>query len=98
MYVLMDYCEDTCTTQDEIYNSVLLDPDMEALLDMFAEEGFMEWFPETSFTCVSPRSEEFYGEELYEDDDDRSLTCVEQYWKSLCEKHDVEFSEFLATV
>ena len=97
MYILMDYCEDTCTTQDELYNIVMLEPSLEKLIGIFAEEGFMEWYPKDAFPCAN-NVEADYDNSYFDPDDIKSLPCYEQYWKSLCNNHEVDFNLFLATL
>ena len=97
MYILMDYCEETCTTQEELYNLIMVEPSLETLISMFAEEGFMEWWPEESFPCTSVVEGE-YDSSYFDPEDTASLPCFEQYWKSLCDNHEVGFDAFLATV
>jgi len=92
----MDYCEDTCTPQEEIYNSILIEPDLDPLFSAFVEEGFMDWFPST-FDCIGGADKDSIENHLiYELDDPRSLTCVEQFWESTCRKAKIDFSELIA--
>jgi hypothetical protein len=97
MYILMDYCEDTCTIQDEIYSVILIEPEIDPLIVLFAEEGFMEWFPD-SFPCVSLAEDSLTYTNIYDPEDSRSFPCYEQYWKTLCDNHDVDFDLFLASL
>ena len=97
IYVLMDYCEDTCTSQDEIYNSILLEFDIDRLYEVFIDEGFMDWYP-TTFECIGGADQDSIDnyDLVYELDDPRSLTCVEQFWNNTCRKADIDFSELIA--
>jgi len=97
MYILMDYCEDTCTIQDEIYSVIMIEPEIDPLIALFAEEGFMEWFPD-SFPCVSLAEDSLTYTSIYDPEDSRSFPCYEQYWKTLCDNHDVDFDLFLASL
>ena len=97
MYILMDYCEDTCTTQEEIYSVIMVEPNIDPLIVLFAEEGFMEWYPE-SFPCVSLAEDSLSYTNIYDPDDVNSLPCYEQYWKTMCDNHEVDFDLFLATL
>jgi len=94
MYVLMDYCEDTCTDQDDIYNFVMMEHDIDNLYESFAEEGFMEWTP-SDFPCLGAATEVDEFTNLYDDDDPRSMTCVEQFWNGVCAKAGIDFTDLI---
>ena len=96
MYVLMDYCEDTCTDQDDLYNMLMLQPDMDILYTTFAEEGFMDWYP-SDFNCVGGAADGDIDTftNLYDDDDPRGMPCVEQFWLGICEKVGIEFKQLI---
>ena len=94
MYVLMDYCEDTCTDQEDLYNLVMMETKLDSLYNSFAEEGFMEWVP-SDFDCVGEAEDGDEFTNLYEDDDPRSMTCVEQFWSGVCRKADIGFPELI---
>lgn len=97
MYILMDYCEETCTSQDELYSIIMIEPSLEVLISMFAEEGFMEWWPNDSFSCIDS-VEDDYDSSYFDPEDTTSLPCYEQYWKSLCRTLEVDFNLFLASI
>ena len=96
-YILMDYCEETCTAQNELYNIVLIEPDLEKLINLFAEEGFMEWWPKDIFHCIEITDEAIQST-YFDPDDEDTLPCFEKYWKSICDKTDISFDDFLATI
>lgn len=97
MHVLLDYCEDTCTTQDEVYNKILYAEKLDTLFDMFVEEGFMEWNPST-FPCIGNKSLDDVDFHNLEVDDPLGLTCVEQFWRSVCEQKEIEFTQLIAVM
>ena len=96
MYVLMDYCEDTCTDQDDLYNFVLMESSMDTLFNSFAEEGFMEWYP-SDFNCLGGASDGSVDTftNLYDDDDPRGMPCVEQFWLATCDKSSIDFNSLI---
>ena len=96
MFVLMDYCEDTCTDQEDIYNFIMFEPVLDNLYQSFAEEGFMDWYP-SDFNCVGGADDGTVDvfSNLYDDDDPRGMPCVEQFWFGLCAKSELDFKELI---
>ena len=88
-YVLNEYCEETCTSQDEIFELIQEASDNEQLADLFIEEGFLKWRPE-DFICLAegPNAEE----QTFLDFEEQ---CSEQYWESICEKTELELDAVL---
>lgn len=97
MYILMDYCEDTCTDQEDLYSIILMAIDTDSLYKSFAEEGFMDWYP-SDFNCEGGAADGSVDAftNLYDDDDPRSMPCVEQFWLSTCNKSDIDFNKLIA--
>ena len=88
-YVLNEYCEETCTAQDEIFELIQATDVNEELADLFIEEGFLKWRP-AEFIClaVGPNTQE----PTFLDYEEQ---CSEQYWGNICENMDVNLDDIL---
>jgi hypothetical protein len=89
-YVLGDYCEDTCTAQDELFNIVQELEDTEEQAELFIDEGFLKWTP-AEFVCLSENVEGINEGRVT----DAEEQCTEQYWEDICTKLDVSFDDIL---
>jgi len=89
-YVLGDYCEDTCTAQDELFDLIQDTHAAEELAELFIDEGFLKWTP-SEFICLAGGVEGINeGRTL-----DAEEQCTEQYWEGISEKLDVNFDSIL---
>lgn len=89
-YVLGDYCEDTCTVQDELTDIIDETDDLEELADLFIDEGFLKWTP-SDFVCLAGNSEGYDEGGL----SDAEEACTEQYWEGICRTLDLDIADIL---
>ena len=89
-YVLGDYCEDTCTAQDELGEIIQELDDCEELADLFIDEGFLKWTP-SEFICYAGNVEGINEQSVLDSEEQ----CTEQYWEGICENLDINLDEVL---
>ena len=89
-YVLGDYCEDTCTAQDELFDVIQELIFTEELAELFIDEGFLKWTP-SEFVCRAENVEGVNEGRML----DAEEQCTEQYWEDICEKLDIDFDDIL---
>ena len=88
-YILNEYCEETCTSQDELFALIEDERDSEKLSDLFIEEGFLKWVPE-EFICIENKEDD--RDRLFLDFEDR---CAELYWETICDRIDADPDQIL---
>ena len=88
-YVLNEYCEETCTSQDEIFNLIDECDSVEQLAELFIDEGFLKWIP-SEFICRADHEAE--QDRTFLDFDEQ---CAEQYWETICENMQVSLDDIL---
>ena len=89
-YVLGDYCEDTCTAQDEIAEIIDELADTEELAELFIDEGFLKWTP-SDFICLAGNVEGYHEGGILDSEE----ACTEQYWENICESLQLDFDNIL---
>ena len=89
-YVLHEYCEETCTAQDELFEIINKTDDEEELSDLFIDEGFLKWTP-SEFVCLHDSVDEYQEGRVVDSDEQ----CVEQYWDNICERTETTLDDVL---
>tara|TARA_Y100001938_G_C8043934_1_gene407734 strand:+ start:516 stop:824 length:309 start_codon:yes stop_codon:yes gene_type:complete len=89
-YVLGDYCEDTCTAQDELAEIIDELEDVEELAELFIDEGFLKWTP-SEFICLAGNVEGYEEGRLLDNEE----ACTEQYWEGICRMLNIDFDDIL---